>query len=82
MITRDIRIFLDNLDLIAENKYAEFTRISGIDNEKIKSIIDLIKTLNPKPGIVFSKDIIQTIIPDVIIEKKINGRYYSTINNE
>jgi RNA polymerase sigma-54 factor len=82
MITQDIRIFLDNLDLIAENKYAEFTRISGLDNEKIKSIIDSIKTLNPKPGIVFSKDTIQTIIPDVIIEKKINGSYYSTINNE
>ena len=82
MINEDVKIFLDNLDLIAENKYAEFTKISGIDNEKIKSIIDLIKTLNPKPGIIFSRDTLQTIIPDVIIEKKINGSYYSIINGE
>ena len=82
MLNRDIEIFLNNLDLIAENKYTEFTKISGINDEKIRSIVNLIKTLNPKPGMIFSRDTIQTIIPDVIIEKKINGSYYSIINNE
>ncbi|MDX1916570.1 MAG: RNA polymerase factor sigma-54 [Rickettsiaceae bacterium] len=64
-ITMDI--LLSNLDLVASMDIKKLVKITGSSKEEIISLIQVIKTLEPKPGRNFSMDKVYTKIPDVFI---------------
>ncbi len=67
-------IVINDLELIAKNKLKEISKKNKISIDKCKDIICLIKSLDPKPGLLYSNDKSIYIQPDVII-KKIEGSY-------
>ena len=58
-----------DLDLIGKNKYKEITKKYNISMQKCVNLINIIKTLEPKPGRVCSDEKSVYIQPDVIVEK-------------
>ncbi|WP_286316960.1 RNA polymerase factor sigma-54 [Romboutsia ilealis] len=62
-------IVYKDLDLIGKNKYKEITKKYNISMQKCINIIDIIKTLDPKPGRICSVENSVYVQPDVIVEK-------------
>lgn len=62
-------IVYKDLDLIGKNKYKEITKKYNISRQKCINIIDIIKTLDPKPGRICSVENSVYVQPDVIVEK-------------
>lgn len=58
-----------DLHLIGKNKYKEVCKKYNISMQKCLNTVNIIKTLNPKPGKIFSDENSIYIQPDVIVEK-------------
>jgi len=77
-----MNMLLDNLDRLAKRDYNGLMRLCQVDSEDLKDMISEIQSLNPKPGLAFSTNISQTVIPDVFIRKTPSGGWIVELNNE
>jgi RNA polymerase sigma-54 factor len=75
-----MRIFLDHLDLLAKRDLAGLRKVCGLDGEDIALMIEEIKALNPKPGLVFETHISQPITPDVLVKPQPKGGWQIELN--
>jgi RNA polymerase sigma-54 factor len=64
---------LDNLDLLARGELASLRRICGVDQEDLGEMIRELRDYNPKPGLQFGGERVQTVVPDVFIAKTRTG---------
>lgn len=74
-------IIENHLDLLGEHKYSDIASILKLNETEIKKAAEFITTLDPKPGLMFSRETAQYITPDVFIEK-VDGEYVVTLNDE
>lgn len=65
---------------LARGRLNHIAQKLGAPVQKIQEICDLIRTLDPKPGLQFSGDEIKYVTPDVVVEK-IEGEYVVIIND-
>ncbi len=74
-----IEIVRDYFDLFSKKHYERMQAQLGIDDtEELRKAIDLILTLNPKPGSAFEGNSVTRagqITPDLVLEELDNGRY-------
>lgn len=70
----------DHLRLLQNHKIPELARTMGLEPEEIKAHIEIIRHLDPKPGIRYSPTDSQYVIPDVYIVKTDDG--YKAMLNE
>jgi RNA polymerase sigma-54 factor len=75
-----MKALLDNLELLAKRDFAGLRRVCGVDAEDIAQMIEEIKALNPKPGLVFESHIAQPIIPDVLVKPHPKGGWQVELN--
>lgn len=68
-----IATILENLDLVATHDLVKLSKISGVELTELKEIIVEIKSLNPKPGLLFEKEISSFVIPDVFLKQTKDG---------
>ena len=82
LLTDEIEYIIENmLEELAENKIAYIAKTIGIKNQEVQQIADLIKTMEPKPGRVFSSgEATGYVVPDIIVEK-VNDEY-QVMNND
>jgi RNA polymerase sigma-54 factor len=72
---------VDNyLDLVAEHKYKPIADVLQVSETDVQHAVELITTLDPKPGLLFSQERTQYIEPDVFVDK-IEGEYVVTLND-
>lgn len=64
-----MQTMLDHLDLVANSKHAELSRLCEVDSEDIQEMCAEIRTLNPRPGSGFQHEEAQAVIPDVILRR-------------
>ena len=67
------QILVDNLSLITKGKIKTLTKMCEIENNKIIQMINIIKTLNPKPAENFNSEPLKISEPDIIVTKTIKG---------
>lgn len=60
-------------DLLQNVNLKEVSKKSGYPVEKIREILDKIKTFDPKPGRNYSEDFISYVVPDVYVVKGEDG---------
>ncbi|HLF67102.1 MAG TPA: RNA polymerase factor sigma-54 [Gammaproteobacteria bacterium] len=68
-----IDIINHDLPLLANHAYAELKRTYHLTDALLLEIIKLIKSLNPKPGLIFSSEQTEYIIPDLLVYKHKNN---------
>ena len=73
---------IDNLDSMAVGDASGLMRLCGVDNEDLVEMAAEIKGLNPKPGLAFEHDVVQTIVPDVFVRPLLGGGWSVELNNE
>ena len=69
------------LDLLEKKDYTGIKRILGLNTSKLEQLMSLIRSLDPKPGKVFSTGSADYITPDIYV-KKINGRWKISLNSD
>lgn len=69
------------LNLLGNRDYAQLLRRSRLKENELKEVIDLIQTLNPRPGETIATTEPEYIVPDVIVKKE-NDRWCVELNPE
>ncbi|MCP4363992.1 MAG: RNA polymerase factor sigma-54 [Planctomycetes bacterium] len=72
-------LILHHLKDIEMKRYPQIAKKTGRSLEIIKSVVEHICSLNPKPGAVFTTEPIAYVVPDVRVEY-IDGRYEVILN--
>lgn len=77
-----MQAFLDNLELLAKRDIAGLMKLCGVDQEDIADMVKEIRALNPKPGLLFGGEPVQTLIPDVFVRRATDGGWAVELNSE
>lgn len=75
-----MQIIQNSWDLFEKLKIPEISRTYGVEPKQIQDAINVLKTINPKPGYQYNPDKPSTIIPDLIVEK-IDGKFVVMLND-
>lgn len=76
-----LRIARDFLDLVARQEYDELKRNTRANEESLSQALDLIQSLEPRPGARYDNRHDEYLIPDVYVTKT-NGEWSITLNPE
>lgn len=68
-----------HLNYLGNRDYAHLLRKTRLKEHELKQVIELIQSLNPRPGADFAPDDTEYIDPDVIVSKQ-NGRWVVELN--
>lgn len=74
-----IEIVTRHINCLANRDYAQLLRKTRLKEHELKEVIELIQSLNPRPGSDFAPDDTEYIEPDVIVSK-LNGRWLVELN--
>ena len=74
-----LSIVLDHFDSLTKHQLSELKSDLGLTDKQLGKVIDLIRSLNPRPGSSIAPSNVEYIEPDVIVTKK-NGRWLVSIN--
>ena len=69
----------EHLTLLGSRDYNQLMRRMRIKEDALKSIVELIQTLNPRPGATIESKEPEYIVPDVIV-RKVNNRWIVELN--
>ena len=75
-------LLLNNLTLLEKRNFSKISKICRVTEAELSEMIELIKTLNPKPGEIFINEIIETVIPDILLRKNKKNKWELKINEE
>jgi len=75
-----MRIIAEAWDLFERMKIPDLSRKFGVEPRVIQDAIDVLKTVDPKPGSGYAGDKSSAITPDLIVEK-IDGKFVVMLND-
>lgn len=76
-----VRLVSDHLDILGNRDYSLLMRRMKLKEDELRQVIDLIQTLNPRPGSQIEASEPEYVVPDVIVRKH-NGRWLVELNQE
>ncbi len=76
-----MQALLDNIELLAKHDFASLKRICGIDSEDLSDMIGEIRSLNPKPGLIFGSTVVHPVVPDVFVRLAPDGGWHVELNS-
>jgi RNA polymerase sigma-54 factor len=71
---------IKNLDRLGRRDTTALKRICGVDDEDYAEMVAEIRALDPKPGLSFSAEAAQTVIPDILVRAKRGGGWHLELN--
>jgi len=76
-----LRVARDFLDLIVRHDLAELKKNTGADDESLSQALELIQSLEPRPGARYDNRRDEYLVPDVYVTK-VEGEWKVTLNPE
>jgi RNA polymerase sigma-54 factor len=76
-----LRLARDHLKLVADNEYEEMRRRTGATSESLKQALELIRSLEPRPGARFDNRHDEYLVPDVYVRRDGN-QWVTTLSPE
>jgi RNA polymerase sigma-54 factor len=74
-----LKVVGGHLALLASRDFTKLKRLLRTDDVGVRQVRDLIRSLNPKPGVAFAKTEANYIVPDVIV-RKVKTQWVATLN--
>lgn len=68
--TEAMRALVANLDLLGKAEYKKLASQCGVPHDELAEMVQLLKTLNPKPGYAFDFEEVQAVAPDVFVRQR------------
>jgi RNA polymerase sigma-54 factor len=75
------RIVSEHLPLLAARDFLRLKRALGCSDEELRAAHQLIRTLNPRPGVAFGDTRADYVVPDVFV-RRFKGRWTVVLNAE
>ncbi|MCW7549475.1 RNA polymerase factor sigma-54 [Photorhabdus sp. P32] len=63
-------IVCEHLELLGHRDFRNLTRLSCLKEDELKEVINLIQSLEPKPGLAINTSESEYVIPDVLVRKE------------
>ncbi len=73
------RIIIEDIDLLGQHNYKQLMKNHQINEKTVNEVLQIIQSLNPKPGSLIHQGITEYIIPDVTV-KKIDNQWKVYLN--
>lgn len=73
--------FLARLDLLAAHDLETLRAQCGVQQEDLTDMIAEIRELNPRPGLAFGGEVVQTVVPDVFVRRNPVGGWRIELNS-
>ncbi len=73
LFNSSFEILLNNLSLLTKGKIRQLSKMSGVSNDKIIEMVNIVKTLNPKPAEGFLDQELNISQPDVMVIRTEKG---------
>lgn len=80
-ITEARLIISDHLDLLANHDFRSLMRVTRLKEDVLKEAVDLIQSLDPRPGQSIQTGEPEYVIPDVLV-RKVNGNWMVELNSD
>jgi RNA polymerase sigma-54 factor len=77
-----IAALLTRLDLVARRDTAALSQLCGVDVDDVNDMIAEIRGLTPKPGLAFSTEPVQPVVPDVFVRVGSDGGWHIELNSD
>jgi len=77
-----MQAFVENLELVAAREFTKLADLCGVDAEDITDMLAELRELDPKPGLSFSPNTAEPVIPDVIMVRHPKGGWMVELNAE
>ena len=74
-----LKLVSEHFDLLANRDFAQLMRKLNIDEDTLKTLINIIQSLNPRPGSQITASKPEYIVPDVFV-RKIKGTWKVELN--
>ena len=74
--------FIANLDMVAAREFTKLAALCGLDADEIPDMLAEIRELDPKPGMSFTGDAAEVIVPDVLMVPHPKGGWYIELNSD
>ncbi len=76
-----MQTLLDNLEMLAKRDLPGLIKLCGVDAEDMAEMIQEIRSLNPKPALLFSRgEAVPVVIPDVLTRRDKSGQWSVELN--
>jgi RNA polymerase sigma-54 factor len=73
---------VDRLDLLAKRDFQQLKRFCRVDDEDLAEMVGEIRRLDPKPGLIFGGDPVQSVTPDVFVRAASDGGWAVELNSD
>jgi len=80
LLNEKFKLLVENLELVADGNFKKIQNLCKINEQELSFMMQIIRSLNPKPGNNFASDHTQIIYPDIIL-KIIGTEFFLEINN-
>ncbi len=74
-----LKVVDGNLTLLANRDFTKLKRLLHCDDNGVRGVRELIRSLNPRPGSSFAKTEANYVVPDVVV-RKVRGQWVATLN--
>ena len=74
------RVIAEQFDNLASRNYRQIMKSLKLNEDQLKQAIEIIQTLNPRPGNLLSENNAQYIKPDVYVSKNKKGQWVVELN--
>ncbi|MBF8723774.1 MULTISPECIES: RNA polymerase factor sigma-54 [Pseudomonas] len=75
------RLVTDFIDLLGSRDYSQLMRRMKLKEDELRQVIELVQSLNPRPGSQIESSEPEYVVPDVIVRKD-NDRWLVELNQE
>jgi len=82
LLDQPMQALLDHLQLLAKHDLTKLAKLCGVSMEKLSDKIAVLKSLAPKPGLIYGSSAAAAIEPDVAIREMSNGGWAVELNSE
>lgn len=81
LLEQALRLVKDHLELLGSRDFTTLMRRTRMKEEQLRDVINLIQTLNPRPGNEIASGEAEYVIPDVIVRRE-KDRWVVELNQE
>ncbi|MDS4011650.1 MAG: RNA polymerase factor sigma-54 [Defluviicoccus sp.] len=81
-LDRTMACLLDHLDLVGRREWGALCRLCEIDGETLNRALAEIRSLNPKPALIFDYAEVQPVIPDIFVRPRPKGGWAIELNSD
>jgi RNA polymerase sigma-54 factor len=77
-----MQALLDHLELVGRRDWPALSRLCGVSSERLSEMLVALRSLNPKPALVFDRSVAQPVTPDIIMRAHPTGGWVVELNSE